>query len=128
MILDTSAIVAIALKEPDYEMLLKKLVEAHHVGVGLPTLTEAAIVLSARLKQDARGTLSRFLVEGSIATVPFGDAHFSVAIDAWLRYGKGCHPASLNFGDCLSYATAQLAEEPLLCIGNDFSQTDLLLA
>lgn len=128
MILDTSAIVAIALKEPGFEALLAKMAEARQVGVGVATLTETAIVLSARLKRDARGLLSRFLMEGSIATVPFGDAHFSAAVGAWLRYGKGRHPASLNFGDCLSYATARLAGEPLLCIGNDFSQTDLALA
>ena len=86
MILDTSAIVAIALKELGYETLLRKLAGARPAGVGLPTLTETAIVLSARLKQDARGILSRFLMEGSISTVPFEDAHFPVAVDAWLRY------------------------------------------
>ena len=128
MILDTSAIVAIALKEPGFEKLLAKLAVAGNVGVGTPTLTETAIVLSARMHQDARGILSRLLMEGGIVTVPFGEVHFSVAVDAWLRYGKGRHPASLNFGDCLSYATARLAGEPLLCIGTDFSQTDLPLA
>lgn len=128
MILDTSAIVAIALKEPGYEALLEKLENAEQVGVGVPTLTETAIVLSARLKQDARGFLSRFLMEGSIATIPFVEAHFSAAVDAWLRYGKGRHVAALNFGDCLSYATARLAGEPLLCVGNDFGRTDLPLA
>ncbi len=128
MILDSSAIVAIALKAPVFEELLEKLLRARHTGVGVPTLAETAIVLSARLNQDARSLLSRFLMEGSIATVPFGDAHFAAAVDAWLRYGKGRHPAPLNFGDCLSYATASLAGEPLLCIGNDFTQTNLPLA
>lgn len=128
MIIDSSAIVAIALKEPGFEELLRKLAIARNAGIGVPTLTETAIVLSARLNRDARGILSRFLLEGSIATVPFGDAHFAAAVDAWLRYGKGRHPASLNFGDCLCYATAKLAGEPLLCVGNDFIQTDLSLA
>jgi len=128
MILDTSAIVAIAFKEPGFEDLLGKLAKARNVAVGVPTLIETAIVLSARLNQDARGFLSRFLVEGSMVTVPFGDAHFATAVDAWLRYGKGRHRASLNFGDCLSYATAKVAGEPLLCIGSDFTQTDLPLA
>ena len=128
MIVDTSAIVAIALQEPGVEELLAKLAKAQNTGVGVPTLVETAIVLSARLRQDARGILSRFLMEGSIATVPFGDAHLAAAVDAWLRYGKGRHMASLNFGDCLSYATAVLAGEPLLCVGNDFVHTDLSLA
>ena len=128
MILDTSAIVAVALKERGFEDLLEKLAEASHVGVGVPTMTETAIVLSARLKQDARSLLSRFLLEGSITTIPFGDAHFGLAVEAWLRFGKGRHPAALNFGDCMSYATARLAGEPLLCTGDDFSKTDLALA
>jgi ribonuclease VapC len=128
LILDTSAIVAIALKEPGFEDLLEKLTEASQVGVGVPTVTEAAIVLSARLRQDARSLLSRLLLEGSIATIPFGDAHFGLAVEAWLRFGKGRHPAALNFGDCMSYATAKLAGEPLLCTGDDFPKTDLALA
>ena len=56
------------------------------------------------------------------------ESHFGVAMDAWLRYGKGRHPAALNFGDCLSYAMAVVAGEPLLCVDDDFSQTDCVLA
>ena len=80
MILDTSAVVAIAIQEPGYDVLVDKLVSAASVGIGTPTLTEAAIVLSSRLRLDARGLLSRFLIEGAITAVPFGDAHFSVAL------------------------------------------------
>ncbi len=128
MILDTSAIVAISLKEPGFEALLKKLVRASAVGVGVPTLTETGIVLSARLRRDARALLSRFLIEGSITTIPFGDAHYGAAVEAWLRYGKGRDAAALNFGDCMAYATARLAGQPLLCKGEDFAKTDLPLA
>jgi ribonuclease VapC len=128
VILDSSAIVAIALREPRFEALLRKVSDAPNVAVGAPTLSEAAIVLSARLERDARGLLARFLQEGSIATIPFGEAHFSVAVEAWLRFGKGRHPAALNFGDCLAYAAAALAGEPLLCVGEDFPQTDIALA
>jgi ribonuclease VapC len=128
LILDTSAVVAIALKEPGFEALLQKLVQASGVGIGAPTLTETAIVLSARLKRDARGLLARFVQEGSIQTVPFGEAHYGGAVEAWLRYGKGRHAAALNFGDCIAYATAKLAAQPLLCSGHDFAGTDLTLA
>ena len=128
MILDSSAIVAIALRQPGFELLLSKIGSATDVAVGAPTLSEAAIVLSARLQRDARGLLARFVQEGSIAIVPFGEAHFAVAVDAWLRYGKGRHAAALNFGDCLSYAAATVAGQPLLCVGKDFSKTDLALA
>ena len=97
-------------------------------GIGAPTLTEAAIVVSARLGTDARALLSRFLVEGAIDTGAFGEAHFGVATGAWLAFGRGRHPAALNFGDCLAYATARVADQPLLCTGDDFAQTDLTLA
>jgi len=128
MIVDTSAIAAIFFKESGYEGLLQKLDRAHVVGIGAPTLVECGIVLSARLERDARGMLSRFLAENDVFIIPFTDAHYSTAVTAWLKFGKGRHPAALNFGDCLTYAIAKLAGKPLLCVGDDFSQTDLELA
>lgn len=128
MILDSSAIVAILFQEPGYEELLQKLVTAVEVGIGAPTLVECSIVLSARLNQDARGLLARFLEEANVTIVPFTDAHYGTATSAWLKYGKGRHPASLNFGDCLAYSVAKLTAMPLLCVGDDFPQTDLPLA
>jgi ribonuclease VapC len=125
MILDSSAIVAVALREPGWERLLAALDAAPAVAVGAPTLVETTIVLSARLVQDARGLVGRFLLEGDVAVVPFTDAHFGTALDAWLRYGRGRHRAGLNFGDCLAYATAALAREPLLFTGEDFRHTDI---
>ena len=124
MILDTSAVVAIVMKEPGYEELLQRMASGDP-AIGTPTLAETAIVLSARLQSDARPLLARFLSEASIAVVPFGESHYGAAVDAWLRYGKGRHPAALNFGDCLSYAVARLAQEPLLFVGDDFAQTDI---
>jgi ribonuclease VapC len=128
MILDTSAIVAILFREPGCDMLLDKLDGAPSPAVGVPTLTEAAIVVSSRIKHDARALIARFLMEGSIATVPFGEDHYGAAVDAWLRYGKGRHRAALNLGDCMSYATAKLSSQPLLCTGDNFFHTDLQLA
>jgi len=128
MIIDSSAIAAIFFQEPGYETLIQKLAQAAEAGIGAPTLVECGIVLSARLGRDARGLLSRFLEETGIVVVPFTNAHFGAAVGAWVKYGKGQHPAKLNFGDCLSYATAQLAAMPLLCVGEDFSQTDLPIA
>jgi len=128
MILDTSAIVAILFREPGCDLLLEKLARAPAAAVGAPTLTEAAIVVSARIKRDCRALIARFVMEGSILTVPFGEEHYGVAVNAWLRYGKSRHRAGLNFGDCLSYATAKLAGQPLLCVGDDFTLTDVDLA
>lgn len=128
MILDSSAIVAIFFKEPGYEALLQKLESADQIGLGAPTLVECAIVLAARLGRDSRGMLARFIEEAQITVVPFTDRHFGAAVTAWIKYGKGRHPAALNFGDCLAYATARQARMPLLCVGEDFLQTDLILA
>ena len=80
---------------------------------------------TARLGSGARRILERFLDEVGMQEVPFGELHWREAVDAYRRYGKGRHPAALNFGDCMTYAVASLAGEPLLFIGEDFSLTDL---
>ena len=128
MMLDSSAIVAIFFQEPGYERLVQKLAAAGGAGISAPTLVECGIVLSARLHEDARGLLARFVAEADITVVPFTDAHYGMALGAWLKYGKGRHPAGLNFGDCLTYAAAKLTGLPLLCTGDDFAQTDLTIA
>ena len=128
MILDSSAIVAILLKEPEHKHLQTTLGAAPSLGVSTTTLLETAIVLSARLERDARGVLARFIQETGVVAIPFSEAHYTAAHQAWLEFGKGRHAAGLNFGDCASYATARLAAEPLLSTGNDFPQTDLRLA
>lgn len=126
MILDSSALVAIALREPMHDRLLDAIaVEPRGISIGAPTLVETTIVLSARLDRDARGIVGRLLLEGDIGLVPFTDAHYGTAMDAWLRYGRGRHAAALNFGDCLAYATARLADDPLLFTGDDLARTDV---
>jgi ribonuclease VapC len=127
MILDTSAVVAIFIKEPGFEALVQKLA-AGASGIGTPTLAETGVVLAARLRADPRPLLMRFVQEFGVALVPFGEVHWREAVEAYQRFGKGRHAASLNFGDCLSYATALLARRPLLCVGDDFRRTDLPLA
>jgi len=128
VILDSSALVAIVMQEPDAEHLLARMREAPRLAIGAATLLETGIVLSARLNEDARGLLARLLQESGITVLPVTDAHFGVAMDAWLRFGRGRHPAALNFGDCLAYAMSVVAGQPLLCIGEDFPQTDCELA
>jgi len=125
VIVDTSAIAAIVFKEPGHADVLAKLVSAEHAGIGTPTLAESGIVLTARLKKDGRPLLLRFLQEFAITPIPFGDAHWREAVQAYRRFGKGRHRAALNFGDCLTYATARLAGRPVLCVGSDFSRTDI---
>jgi ribonuclease VapC len=128
VILDSSAVVAILLREPDHERLLERLAQAEMAAIGAPTLTECGIVLSARLGAQGKTLLARFVEEAALTAIPFTAEHHSAALDAYLRYGKGRHAAALNFGDCMTYATARLAGAPLLCIGEDFARTDLPLA
>lgn len=128
MIVDTSALVAITFAEPGHQELIAKLAGAPSAGIGTPTLAETGLVLAARLGQDPRDLVIRLLNEFGIEQIPFGDRHWQEAIDAYLRFGKRRHKARLNFGDCMTYAVARLANEPLLFVGDDFPETDLELA
>lgn len=128
MILDSSAILAIVFRESGYDGLLDRLETADAVAVGTPTLSETGIVLYARLGSASYGMLERFLDEFGIQEIPFGEVHWREAVDAFRRFGKGHHPAALNFGDCLTYAAARLSGEPLLFVGDDFARTDLVAA
>lgn len=85
------------------------------------------MVLQARLGPAGLADLRGFLVELDVRPLSFGDAHWLQAAAAYASNGTGRHPAALNFGDCLSYATAKPSGEPLLCVGTDFAQTDLKL-
>ena len=127
MILDTSAIVAVLLHQSEAAALHAALVNDSPSVAGAPTLAEAGIVLQARLGPTGLAALRSFLVEYDVHALAFGDEHWRLAAQAFGRFGKGRHPAGLNYGDCLTYAAAKLAGEPLLCLGDDFRQTDLEL-
>jgi ribonuclease VapC len=85
-------------------------------------------VLAARLGEAGPRHLVRIVERASIVVISFDPSHWQLAAEAWFRFGRGRHPAGLNFGDCLAYSTARLAGQPLLCKGDDFSKTDLVLA
>jgi ribonuclease VapC len=85
-------------------------------------------VLSRRLSSDARPRLMGYLHKMNAEIVAFSPEHYEAAVDAFLRFGKGRHPARLNFGDCMSYAIASVAGLPLLYTGSDFSKTDIQAA
>ena len=125
MVLDTSAIVAIHLKEPGFRQLIEKIDRASIIAVGVPTLLETTMVLSARLSQDARLLVAGSLKRMDAEIVPFTADHLDVAAEAFLRFGRGRHPAGLNFGDCMAYAVAAVAGLPLLYTGDDFGKTDI---
>jgi ribonuclease VapC len=85
------------------------------------------MVLTGRYGIRGNTLLGRFLQQNDVETIPFTDEHAEVALDAFNRFGKGRHKAALNYGDCMTYATAYLAHEPLLFVGDDFVHTDLVL-
>ena len=126
MILDASAIVGVLFRDPSWEDVLRAMEGADALACGSPTLAEAAIVVGAR-KGFEHAHVSRFVQTFGVITVDHGADHWMSAVRAYERFGKGRHRAALNFGDCLSYATAHLADQPLLCIGDGFAATDLPL-
>jgi ribonuclease VapC len=128
VIVDGSVVVAILLREAGYEQLLQRLELEAGAGIGAPTLAETGIVLTAKLGVAGSSLLARFVQELGLVIIPFSEDHWPAAIDAFRRFGKGRHPAGLNFGDCLTYATARLADEALLCLDEDFRHTDLAVA
>jgi ribonuclease VapC len=124
---DTSALCAVVLGEPDAERYLDVLQHETAV-VSAVSLAEAAIVVEARQGPDAQRDL-RLLVDATISEVLAVDAvHAEAAVAAWRRFGRGRHQASLNFGDCFAYAAARLVGAPLLFKGDDFTQTDIAVA
>ena len=130
MVLDSSALVALVMAERPARALFDILSVAPAAAVGAPSLVETAMVLDGRLAGASRESSSRLvplMTRFEIDVLPFGSDHWPVAWAAFLRYGKGRHPAGLNFGDCLTYAVAKLSARPLLCVGDDFAQTDLEL-
>jgi ribonuclease VapC len=125
VILDTSAVIAVIRREQGAGDLFNKMNAADQVAIGTPTLVEATIVLVRRFGPAGRKSLHRFLEEREVVSVPFERRHWRAAQDAFVRFGKSRHPAGLNLGDCMSYATASVAGEPLLFTGNDFARTDI---
>jgi ribonuclease VapC len=142
MTLDSSALIAVLFSEPGYLSLVDTMLEAETLRIGAPTLVEASLVFASRrgavARQLSRGTkrsadsglqrrdqVHELIKELGVTVVPFGEPEWHRAADAFSRYGRGRHKASLNFGDCLAYATAAAAGDSLLYVGDDFKHTDL---
>jgi len=129
MIIDTSALVAIALSEPSEPALRVAVDKATARRLSSVSLLEAGIVLRARLGEESMSRLDRLIEEIGCEIVPFDLPQAKAAIAAFGRLGKGMgHKAQLNFGDCAVYALAALRGEPVLATGGDFKITDLLVS
>jgi ribonuclease VapC len=128
IVLETSALVAILLNEDIAATLNKALVDAQQVLLPAHVIVEATLVMMGRRGTAGLAALDAFLAQLGATVVPFTEAHALAAREAFLNYGKGRHPAALNFGDCMSYAVAKVAGRGLLFAGGDFALTDVGVA
>lgn len=125
LVIDTSSLIAIVLQEPGYQAHLAVLSQAKQLNLSAVSRVELSMVGKSRgVEEVAVAMLERLAVQ----ILPFDAHQAGLAISAFDKYGKGRHPAALNFGDCCSYALAKSLDLPLLFKGNDFSQTDIALA
>ena len=127
MIIDTSALLAILLGEPEREPFLKLLSESGIRLLSAANALETAIVVESRRGEAAGREFDLFLHRTKIEIAAVDAEQVSLARYAWRKFGKGRHPAALNFGDCFAYALTKTSNEPLLAKGGDFSRTDLPL-
>jgi ribonuclease VapC len=128
MVIDTSALIAIIFDEAEAEDFERRIASDGVRLMSASTLLEATMVMEARLGEKGEEVLDFWLLKAGVEIVAFDAEQADLARRAWRRYGKGRHPAGLNFGDCFSYALAALRGEPLLFKGRDFAQTDIVAA
>ncbi len=127
MVIDTSAIMAILLGEPDGDIFARIIADAPKKMISAFTALEAGIVIEAKKGELGSREFDLFLHHAQIEIVALNQDQFEIAREAWRTFGKGRHPAGLNIGDCCAYALSKYSGEPLLHKGEDFSKTDCLL-
>jgi ribonuclease VapC len=124
--IDTSALIAIFRAEAEAEAFLKAIVAAPARVISALSVLETSMVMTGGARDGAAfEPLDDFLLEAGIVSVPLDAAQARLAREAFLRFGKGRHPAALNLGDCAAYALAKAKDAPLLFKGNDFIRTDI---
>jgi ribonuclease VapC len=126
IVVDSSAFLAIRFDEPEADDFSRAIARADGIAMAAATYLECAIV--AMRAADGRAALDAWIGARRISVVPVNYALAQMAADAFARYGKGRHPAGLNFGDCFAYALARSLNAPLLFKGEDFARTDVLRA
>lgn len=128
MIIDTSAIMAILLDEPEAEHFAQVIYRADEARVAAPTVLEAMMVAEGRFGLGGLKHVRELMNVLGVEVISFGDELADVAMFAFQKFGKGRNQASLNFGDCCAYALAWKQSSPLLYKGKDFAQTDIIAA
>ena len=125
MIVDSSAVLAVLLHETDARRYAEMVLTTAPCRMSVANALEASIVVESRGGAEACHELDEFLERAEVELAPVTAEHLTVARRAWRRFGKGNHPAGLNFGDCFAYALASVTGEPLLFKGEDFTRTDI---
>jgi ribonuclease VapC len=125
ILLHTSAVLCALLDEPGSRRLKSLLGQTKLVAIGAPTLLEAGLVMASR-SVEGRHAVEGFIRDCQAEVLEFRREHSEMALGAFLRFGKGRHPARLNFGDCMSYAFARMSGLKLVYTGDDFGMTDLV--
>ena len=125
MIVDSSAIIAMLTGEPDRGEFINLLTQDPIRRVSTVSIVEAGLVMESRTGANGAGDLDLWLLTAGVKVESFDANQADIARRAWRKYGRGRHPAALNFGDCCAYALAKAMNEPILCKGNDFSLTDV---
>ncbi|MBI5441082.1 MAG: type II toxin-antitoxin system VapC family toxin [Deltaproteobacteria bacterium] len=128
MVIDTSAVLAILQDEPERRRFNEAIEAADSVRISAATFVEVSIVVEVRYGAEGLRDFDLFVARAGIELVPVDREQAHEARLAFNRFGKGRHPAGLNYGDCFAYALARTLAEPLLYKGADFAQTDLLSA
>ena len=125
MVIDTSALFAILTREPTAERLAVAIDQDTRRLISAATVVELSLVMLGRYGDVGDGQIDRLLAGIGASVVPVSGGQVNLARDAALRFGRGRHPAALNFGDCFSYALSVESGEALLFVGDDFAQTDV---
>jgi ribonuclease VapC len=129
MVIDTSALFAIELHEPERQAFGRAIIEARIRLLSAATAVEFVTAIAGRVSGiDAIATLDALAHRFEIEIVPVDHAQWREAANALIRFGRGRHPARLNFGDSFAYALAKVTGEPLLYKGDDFARTDIAAA
>ncbi len=125
MIIDTSAIIAVLFNEPDAAIYAAAIAEARSCRISAANYVETAVVIESQSPVVGARQFDSFMRRAAIGIEPVTEEQALLARQAYTDFGKGRHPAGLNFGACFSYALAKAFREPLLFKGDDFSKTDV---
>jgi ribonuclease VapC len=128
MVLDSSAVVAVLLDEPEAETFSRVLVRSDDPVLSAVSFVECSLVMFTRAGEDGLNQLDRMLFASGVRRVEVDERQADTVRHAWVRFGQGNAPAGLNFGDCFSYALARTLDRPLLFKGGGFARTDVAVA